>query len=75
MVLALLCLANMKYTGNLVILCTIYVCKGVCAICVAIAVSIYVHYLSALDKNMLMYTYIYIYTHLLYTELHQNNGI
>lgn len=59
MVLALLCLANIMYIGNLLILCIIYVCKccvykhkGMCA-CVGIYVCIYIHCICVLDTNIL----------------------
>lgn len=67
MVLALLWLANIIYTGNLLMLCVIYVCKcyvykhmGMCAyvhmcayVCVHMCMCTYIHYISVLDTNIL----------------------
>lgn len=59
---ALLCLANIMYIGNLLILCIIYVCKccvykqkSMCA-CVGLFVCIYIHYIAVLNT----YTFICI---------------
>lgn len=91
MVLALLCLANVRYFGNLLILCVIYVCrccvykhKSMCA-CVGIYVFMYIHYIHVLDVNTWI-TLIYINElikipmHVLvyihtHTPLYYNNGI